>query len=162
MRFAAAINRPRRRPRNRNELVFSMAFQAFENFLQRRGRTLRRSSGRHSRGTGIGSDLWTAAKTLKFGFWSGVLAGLVLTACAALYAAKIPAVQTPYWTLDLKANKLLGRSGLDDMDLSTCNAVPSDAAPCVVQRSVDFFQREIACVDFFERLKACEKQGLDR
>ncbi len=95
-------------------------------------------------------------------FLIGAVAGLVLSICIDLGAAKNSSVQTPYWTLNVAASKLYGHGKYDDMDLTTCNVVKGDKSPCVVQRNDDFFQREIQCVGYFERLKACEKNEIDR
>jgi hypothetical protein len=87
---------------------------------------------------------------------------VLLAACASMAETKKYDVQTPYWGLDLSKNALLGVNKSDDMPLTTCNESNGKKSPCVVVREEDFFHSEMRCAEVYERLKACEKNEIDR
>lgn len=89
---------------------------------------------------------------VKRSFAIGVLSGLFLAACAG---ATFP---YHYYGIDLKDGKLLGPKPADDLDLAVCNAIPSNASPCIAMLSDSFLSLKQDYMEIQNQLNACQHQ----
>lgn len=86
------------------------------------------------------------------GFFSGLIFGVMVTACAT---ATFP---YHYFGLDLKDGKLLGPTEADDLPLAECNATATDASPCTVIKAATMLELKRDYLDTKNALIACQTQ----